>query len=329
MTVIEYVWITHNSSLHSKTRVIVGDITTLNDIPHWNYDGSSTNQTDVKKSEVTLVPRALFNNPLRGSESRLVLCDCYTNDGVALSDNSRYTANIIMEKYKDLEPWFGLEQEYFLYKNGDIYPLGFVDGKEPSSHYCGTLLYNSGRDIAEEHLTLCIDAGIKISGINSEVVTGQWEFQIGPCEGIEQGDHLWMARFLLGRVCEKYNMYPNYAAKPLHGYNGSGCHMNYSTKEMRMKGGIQKIVNAIEKLKDAHDEHMELYGDGNQDRMTGTHETSSYSNFTYGYGDRTSSVRIGYQTYKDGYGYFEDRRPASTIDPYIITSKMVETTNRL
>ena len=43
----------------------------------------------------------------------------------------------------------------------------------------------------------CLHAGVTIAGQNAEVMPGQWEFQIGPCEGIDQGDHLWMARYLM------------------------------------------------------------------------------------------------------------------------------------
>jgi len=327
MTVIEYVWVCNNYTIHSKTRVFTNTISSLENVPSWNYDGSSTNQTETTSSEINIVPRALFNDPFKGYNFFMVLCDAYTYKDEPLSDNARYSANIIMENYKSLEPWFGLEQEYFLYKKDEAYPLGFVDGVDPGNHYCGNSLIDTGRIISEEHLKACIDAGITISGSNAEVVTGQWEFQIGPCEGIQQGDHLWMARFLLHRICEKYDVLANFEAKPVENVNGSGCHMNYSTNVMRADEGLNVILSAITKLSNYHNEHMEVYGDGNRERMIGTNETADYSNFKYGIGDRTASIRIGYQTFKDRKGYFEDRRPAASVDPYIITAKMVKTTN--
>ena len=39
-------------------------------------------------------------------------------------------------------------------------------------------------------------AGVKVSGINAEVMPGQWEYQVGPCTGIDSGDHLVMSRYL-------------------------------------------------------------------------------------------------------------------------------------
>ena len=172
---------------------------------------------------------------------------------------------------------------------------------------------------------------LKISGINAEVAPAQWEFQIGPAEGIEAGDHLWMARYVLERLSEKYNVKINWDPKPDKSINGSGCHCNYSTKIMREgtndKNGLYYIYDAINKLSVKHKEHMEVYGEGNRERMTGKHETASYDKFTFGRANRGASVRIGNETVIDGKGYFEDRRPASNCDPYLVTGKIFETTN--
>jgi glutamine synthetase len=207
-------------------------------------------------------------------------------------------------------------------------PLGFDEHGEQGQYYCSVGGNNAfGRNVAEDHLKACLTAGIKISGINAEVAPGQWEFQIGICEGIEAGDHLWMARYLLDRISEKYNVYIVYHPKPLVGnWNGSGCHTNYSTQRMREEGGISEIYKAIELLGKKHEEHMQVYGQHNELRLTGRHETASYKVFTYGRADRGASIRIGNKTIQDGRGYFEDRRPSSNMDPYLVTAKIFETT---
>ncbi|CAI0415514.1 unnamed protein product [Linum tenue] len=90
--------------------------------------------------------------------------------------------------------------------------------------------------------------------------------------------------------------------------------------------GIDVINAAIEKLEARHTEHIAAYGEGNERRLTGNHETASINQFTWGVANRGASVRIGRDTEKQGKGYFEDRRPASNMDPYVVTSMIAETT---
>lgn len=331
-TLVEYVWIGGANELRSKTKVVNSLVTAVADLSSWNFDGSSTGQASGDDSEVILQPRVLFPDPLRGEHHKMVLCDTYTPAGEPLSNNHRVWAESVFNRGLEQEPWFGLEQEYFLMHPELNLPLGFSPEKTQGQFYCSAGAQNAfGRDVAEEHLRCCIKAGIKISGINAEVAPGQWEFQIGPCVGIEEGDHLWMARYLLQRVAEKHGVVVNWEPKPVKGdWNGSGCHTNYSTKNMRegneVKTGLEFIEEAIEKLSLKHDEHMAVYGTGNEERMTGEHETASYDKFSHGVANRGASIRIGNENKKNGKGYFEDRRPSSNCDPYLVTAKMFETT---
>jgi glutamine synthetase len=328
----EYVWIGGNNELRSKVRVFNTEINKVSDLPVWNFDGSSTEQAAGTDSEVLLVPCAIFQDPFRGRPHILVLCETMRPDGSYLQNSHRHWADAIFNKALGEEPWFGLEQEYFMFDMKTNQPLGFEHAEKQGQYYCSVGAGNAyGREIAEEHLRACVHAGIKISGINAEVAPGQWEFQIGPCVGIEEGDHLWMARFLLNRIAENYGVIINYEPKPLEGdWNGSGCHANYSTKNMREgtihKSGLEYIDEAIEHLSHNHMEHMVNYGTGNEKRMTGKHETASYDKFSHGVANRGASIRRGNQTIKDGKGYFEDRRPSSNCDPYLVTGMLFKTT---
>ena len=332
---VEYVWIGGNNELRSKTKVMDRLVRSIDDLSDWNYDGSSTGQAEGRDSEVIIKPQALFNDPFRKGDHKIVLCDTYNPEGKPLKNNQRIWANEFFNKALDEEPWFGLEQEYFLISPETGKPLGFPKNGLPNpqgQYYCSAGADNAyGRNVAEEHLQACLFAGIKISGINAEVAPGQWEFQIGPCVGIEEGDHLWMARYLLQRVAEKHNVIVDLEPKPIKGdWNGSGCHANYSTKNMREgndnKKGIEFIDEAIEKLSHKHMEHMNAYGTGNEERMTGEHETASFDKFSDGVANRGASIRRGNQTVKDGKGYFEDRRPSSNCDPYLVSGLLFKTT---
>lgn len=332
----EYIWIGGNNELRSKCRVMnecdsVYDRDSIYFYPDWNYDGSSTGQAIGSDSEVIMKARAIFKCPFRKGDNRMVLCDTYLPNGQPHITNHRAGAVEIFDKKPDEEPWFGLEQEYFLVDLNTWKPLGCKFSiPEQGPFYCGVGGGNAlGREVVEEHLEKCLYAGLRMSGINAEVAPAQWEFQIGPSLGIEAGDHLWMARYILNRVCEKYGVRVDLRPKLIKEINGSGCHTNFSTKAMREgtaeKTGLEIIDDAIMKLSKKHLEHMMIYGEGNKERMTGHHETASYDEFSFGRANRGRSVRIGNDTINNKKGYFEDRRPASNCDPYLVTAKIFET----
>ncbi len=328
--IAEYVWIGGNGELRSKARTLVNS-----KLPEWNYDGSSTNQASGHNSEVILKPGTVFKCPFRRENHILVMCSTYKPDGTPLSNNYRHNAAELFNKNIESKPWYGLEQEYFLIDPKTNKPLGFPSQGNPNpqgQYYCSVGANNAfGRKIVDQHYKYCLYAGINISGVNAEVAPGQWEFQVGPCVGIKSGDQLWMARYILERVSEEHNVLINYEPKPLKGdWNGSGCHTNYSTVNMRYgtenKTGLEYINEAITKLSKNHDNHMKVYGEGNKQRLTGKHETASYTKFSFGEASRDTSIRIPSETVKNKKGYFEDRRPASNMDPYLVTSIIFDTT---
>ena len=95
--------------------------------------------------------------------------------------------------------------------------------------------------------------------------------------------------------------------------------------EARKRAMAAKVVAACEALSKRVDEHIEGYGHGIQDRLTGLHETAPYNVFNYGVSDRGASVRIPWQVEVDGKGYLEDRRPNANCDPYVVTRLIVDT----
>jgi len=325
----EYVWIDGSGGLRSKSRTITKKVTDLKQLPEWNFDGSSTGQAPGDNSDVYLRPVAYYPDPLRLGDNILVMCETWMSDGKPNAFNYRHDAAILMEAHKDEEYWFGLEQEYTLL-GFDGWPYGWPKNGFPAPqgpYYCGV---GTGkvmcRDIVEAHYKACLYAGIQISGTNAEVMPAQWEFQVGPCEGIKLGDQLWMARFLLHRIAEEFGAKVTFAPKPIPGdWNGAGLHSNVSTKATREEGGIKAIEEAMEKLSKRHKEHMLVYGEDNNLRMTGAHETASYDKFTWGVANRGASVRVNRAVSDEGKGYYEDRRPASNADPYQITGIIVET----
>tara|TARA_R110002153_G_scaffold10333_2_gene40889 strand:+ start:9000 stop:10139 length:1140 start_codon:yes stop_codon:yes gene_type:complete len=362
---LEYVWLDGNQpqQLRSKTKVVALSgikkfLATGRswDLPKWSFDGSSTKQAKAGKGENTdciLKPVFSCNDPFRGDnhyyrESELerfqiVFCEVLNPDGTLHSTNKRGELREFMKNNKMIDSkdnlekanWFGWEQEYTLttkpdFKGGEGLPLGFRPNSEPrpqGDYYCGVGADNiTGRKIVEEHLKKCVNAGLDISGINAEVMLGQWEYQIGPVTSLEGSDQLWVSRYILQRVAEENRIKVSFHPKPKTGdWNGSGCHVNFSTPEMRKEGGLELIKDSVDKLALTHKEHMDVYGQHNDKRMTGEHETSNINDFSYGYSTRDTSIRIPAQSSLDGKGYFEDRRPASNCDPYSVALRMLQT----
>ena len=328
----EYIWIDGHkptAKLRSKTKIFEGPVKSLDDIPMWGFDGSSTMQAEGSDSDCMLKPVYYLPDPIRGGDDILVMNEVRKPDGSIHESNTRARLVEIAEKHKDEDAWFGIEQEYTFFKGRS--PLGWPNGGYPAPQgpfYCGVGADEVfGRDIVEDHMDICLQAGIQISGINAEVMPGQWEFQVGSLGPLEVSDQLWIARWILYRIAENYGVNATLHPKPVKGdWNGAGAHANFSTKPMRENGGLKIIESACEKLGRKHEEHIAVYGAHNEERLTGLHETCALHEFRYGVSDRGASIRIPMDTANNGKGYLEDRRPSANKDPYQVCAALIETT---
>ncbi|WP_269929448.1 glutamine synthetase beta-grasp domain-containing protein [Aminobacter sp. HY435] len=329
---LEYIWLdgyTPSPNLRGKTQVKeFAQFPKLEQLPLWGFDGSSTKQAEGKSSDCVLKPVAVYPDPARRN-GVLVMCEVMMPDGITPhASNTRATV------VDDDGAWFGFEQEYFLYKDGR--PLGFPENGFPAPqgpYYTGVGYQNVGdiaRQIVEEHLDLCLDAGLNHEGINAEVAKGQWEFQIFGKGSKKAADEMWLARYLLQRLTEKYGIDIEYHCKPLGDtdWNGSGMHANFSTTHLREVGGKAYFEALMDAFAEAREDHIAVYGPDNHLRLTGKHETASIDVFTWGVADRGASVRVPHSFVRNDYrGYLEDRRPNSQGDPYQIASQILKTIN--
>ena len=335
MTSFEYIWTDANGGLRSKTKVLNINLDsikywfnpfTLSNLPVWNYDGSSTGQAKGNDSEVLLKPVYMCDDPFRGGNNKLVLCETLNKDMTPHETNTRRSF-VECLKQKNLVPMYGFEQEFFVLENGK--PAGYEQNiselQEQADYYCGVGYNNIRiREFSEDAMTHCLNAGLHITGMNAEVAPSQWEFQVC-AKNSDAADELYLLRYILQRVGENHEFDINFEPKPFEGkWNGSGCHTNFSTKNMRQYRGKQVIMDFISRLEPRHSEFMESYGVDNQKRMTGKCETADYNTFSYGFGDRTSSIRIPNIVNDENRGYLEDRRPGSNIDPYVVSRLLLD-----
>ncbi|NVN18966.1 glutamine synthetase [Muricauda sp. HICW] len=325
---LEYLWLDGyepTANIRSKTRIEEDFSGKLEDCPTWSFDGSSTKQAEGGSSDCLLKPVAIYPDPARRN-GYLVMTEVLNPDGTPHESNSRATIDD-----EDDDFWFGFEQEYFIMDTATQLPLGFPVGGYPGPqglYYCSVGGRNTwGRDLVEEHADLCLDAGLQFEGINQEVAAGQWEFQLFAKGAKKAGDEIWVARYMLQRLTESYGYYIEYHPKPIKGdWNGSGMHANFSNNLLRTCGSKEVYEKVCEAFRPVTKEHIAVYGEYNDERLTGKHETASISDFSYGVSDRGASIRIPILTVERGWkGWLEDRRPASNADPYKVAAVIVKT----
>ncbi|MDB5133915.1 MAG: glutamine synthetase [Mucilaginibacter sp.] len=329
MAKLEYIWLDGykpTQSLRSKTK-IEGDFSgKLEDCPNWSFDGSSTEQAPGGSSDCVLKPVFICPDPQR-KDGYLVMCEVLDSTGAPHESNGR-----ALIEDDDNDFWFGFEQEYFLWDTETDKPLGFPINGYPAPqgpYYCSVGAKNAyGREIVEEHLDVCLEAGLNVEGINAEVAAGQWEFQIFAKGAREAGDQIWVARYLLERIGESYDVSINWHCKPLGAldWNGSGMHANFSNNTLRTCGSKDTYDKICEAFRPVVKEHIAVYGADNHLRLTGKHETASIHDYSYGVSDRGASIRIPLYTVQKGWkGYLEDRRPNSAADPYKVAARIIKT----
>jgi glutamine synthetase len=321
----EYIWIDGTKPspiMRSKTRIVADG----KEPDIWGFDGSSTNQAPGANSDCVLQPVYAVPDPLRGKDNILVMCEVQLTDFTPHPTNTRAACVAAAEKYADQNPMFGIEQEYTFMQAGR--PLGWPENGYPAPqgpYYCGVGGEKMvGRDIIERHTQACLDAGLAIEGTNAEVMMAQWEFQIGVLNAPMIGDQMWVARWLLHRIAEDYDVTVSFDAKPMKGdWNGAGAHTNFSTKATM--DSYDAIIVACEALGKNAEAHVLAYGAGIEDRLTGAHETASFKEFSWGASDRGASVRIPWAVEKAKKGWLEDRRPNANMDPYLVTGMIIDT----
>lgn len=329
---MDYIWVDGLDSplVRSKTKVVNPKVGADGEyevsIPEWNFDGSSTNQATTEDSERILQPQRVYQ---LSDKHYAVLCEVCMPDEERTPHPSNYRSllrDALASGGLEKDVWLGFEQEFFLTKN-DRNVMWPKQGTPPKDtrYYCSSGGPIKHRRLIREFASLCNTVGIGVVGYNTEVTPGQWEYQVFAEDALKAADDLWVSRYLLQLSAESYDIGISWHPKPHEEWNGSGCHVNFSTKNMREDGGEELFKEIMKNAESLHTDHMKCYGTLNERRMTGTHETADYNIFSYGVASRGSSIRIPSSVVEDDWkGYSEDRRPASNCDPYRVAGCVLE-----
>eukprot|EP00803_Ostreobium_quekettii_P001914 evm.model.scf_457.6 EVM.evm.TU.scf_457.6 scf_457:81370-85790(+) len=335
----EYVWLGGTGTdIRSKTRVLDGKPEALDAVPAWSFDGSSTGQADETDFEVMLRPQAMFPDPLRGGDHLVVLCDTYHHPQEpntplrAHNTNNRSPCEAVMRLAAASEPIFSCFQEYTLINPAANWIINCGVGTVPVEgrpNYCGSgggIV--AGREVCEAHVRACLHAGIPISGASATSTPGQWCYSLGPCAGLSLADSLWVSRHLLLRVAEAFGLAPSFEPEPIPGLRRPlSCHVEFSTLETRSPAsGLAAIEAQVGRLRACHVKHLIAYGRGYLQRLAapgGGHLRQRSQEFSCSFGSKLSSIMIPHDVRISKAGHYLDQRPASNMDPYLVTALLV------
>ncbi|CAL9701243.1 unnamed protein product [Knipowitschia caucasica] len=320
-----YVWVNASgTSVKSKTQTLPCEPQSIHDVPLFY----GTHWFDEQTHEISLVPLRMFQDPFTLGINKLILCHALVLDGSAAPGNRRVVCLEAMEAVEDQKPWFCFKQQYLL-QTLEGQPFGWDSADSPIKGVSSTVGLNNtfGRQVSLSHCNACLYAGVRITETTAGSIPAQWEFQVGPCAGVDLGDQVWMSRYILHRVCEDFGVVPSFRPKPVeHPIWANGGHMNFSTESMREEGGLRHIHAAIERLSQRHPEDMWMYGsEENMQRLNNVGPNPDFSTFSWAVSERKCSVRIPGHVHEAGRGYLEDRRPAADCDPYQVSMVLVQT----
>jgi glutamine synthetase len=103
------------TTLRCKARTLQAKVTSLEELPMWNFDGSSCYMASTHNSEVHLKPVAYYADPFRGGDNIIVLCSTYVwgdeqyTKLVPANTNFRHFSEPIFAAGNAELPWFGIE----------------------------------------------------------------------------------------------------------------------------------------------------------------------------------------------------------------------------
>jgi len=326
--VIEYIWLDNDFDIRSKIRIlsipsispdkniIETFLTDVSTIPEWSFDGTATQQSYINTSDLILKPVKVCLNPF--IKGLLVLCDVYMYYNNEIIPHSRNTRLRLVNYQTTDDILISVKQYYYILVSNDKKPEIY------KKMYCSSK-NNKTRSFAEEHLKLCLQAGLTITSLNAESGPNQWRFTIGPTTVINVCDELWLARFLLYKLAEKNNINISLEPKPLGvDYPGSACHLTISTEKTRNENGYNEIVNILEKLSIQHTKFVEVCGTNTEKRLIGQNDVSLFNRFSTGLSTRNTSIRIPSSTMLNKKGYYEERRPSANVEPYQLMLELLQ-----
>jgi glutamine synthetase len=198
------------------------------------FDGSSIRGFKrIEQSDMYFLPDPATYAvlPWRGTESARtarLICDVADPDGRPFAGDPRTNLRRVLKDAADLGYTMnvGPEAEFFLFKlDGDGNPT--VDPHDAASYF-DVAPIDRGEDCRRDIEVTLQQMGFHLEAAHHEVAIGQHEIDFRHADALATADNLITFRMVVKTIAARHGMHATFMAKPIHGENGSGMHINQS-----------------------------------------------------------------------------------------------------
>jgi len=198
------------------------------------FDGSSIRGFKrIEQSDMYFLPDpatyALL--PWRGTDdarTARLICDVADPDGEAFAGDPRSNLKRVLKRAEEMgyTMQVGPEAEFFLFRlDADGNPT--VDPHDAATYF-DVAPMDKGEDCRRDIELALQQMGFHLEAAHHEVAIGQHEIDFRHGDALSTADNLITFRMVVKVIAAQHGMHATFMAKPLHGENGSGMHVNQS-----------------------------------------------------------------------------------------------------
>jgi glutamine synthetase len=301
------------------------------------FDGSSIRGFKrIEQSDMYFLPdpETYAVLPWRGTEqarTARLICDVADPDGQAFAGDPRSNLKRVLKQAEQLgyTMQVGPEAEFFLFRLDDE-GNPTVDPHDSASYF-DVAPMDKGEDCRRDIELTLQQMGFHLEAAHHEVAIGQHEIDFRHGDALSTADNLITFRMVVKVIAAQHGMHATFMAKPLHGENGSGMHVNQSLS----RGDENAFLDESDDLKLSKEAYSYIAGIlGHLPAITAVANptVNSYKRLLPGYeapvyiawspGNRSAAIRVPAKRGRST--RIELRTPDPTANPYLALACMLQ-----